>query len=269
MNKEYYIYGYLRMDTNTYFYIGKGKGKRYYDLRSRNSHFTQIVDKYTTCVEILIDNLTEKEAYEKEREMIETLVFEEGYSIEIKGTPRVKGKHLVNRTFGGEGAIGMSYNHTEESKIKLSKAHKGKKLSEHTKKKLSEINKGSKHPQFGKSKSEETRRKISESNKGIVFTEERRRKISIANTGKISPRSKPVRCIELDLCFYSGDEAIRQMKEKYGAMCLKLKEVCNGKRNHAGKLPDGTKLHWEWVNSVPATTERENSNEKQQSELQI
>ena len=27
MNKEYYVYGYIRLDTNTYFYIGKVRVK--------------------------------------------------------------------------------------------------------------------------------------------------------------------------------------------------------------------------------------------------
>lgn len=26
--KNYYVYGYIRLDTNTYFYIGKGKDDR-------------------------------------------------------------------------------------------------------------------------------------------------------------------------------------------------------------------------------------------------
>jgi hypothetical protein len=41
--RDYYVYGYVRLDTNTYFYIGKGTNNRYkrIDLRV-NLHFINI-----------------------------------------------------------------------------------------------------------------------------------------------------------------------------------------------------------------------------------
>ena len=39
---NYYIYGYIRLDTNTYFYIGKGKGNRYKRIDIRSLHFKNI-----------------------------------------------------------------------------------------------------------------------------------------------------------------------------------------------------------------------------------
>lgn len=76
--------------------------------------------------------------------------------------------------------------HSEETKRKISEAHKGMhhSVSEETKRKISEANKG-------KKRSEETKRKISESlkgntpwNKGKKFSDETKRKLSEAHGGK-------------------------------------------------------------------------------------
>ena len=84
--------------------------------------------------------------------------------------------------------------HSEETKQKMSEAHKGKTLSEETKQKMSAVNKGKTHSEEarqkisearkGKTHSEETRRKISESTKGKILSEETRRKLSESNKGK-------------------------------------------------------------------------------------
>ena len=61
--KRFYVYGYIRLDTNTYFYIGKGTGKRYRELHTgRTTHFKNILKSTQCVVEILYDNLTEEES---------------------------------------------------------------------------------------------------------------------------------------------------------------------------------------------------------------
>ena len=96
---------------------------------------------------------------------------------------------------------------SEESKKKLSEAHKGKLFSEEHKKKLSETHKG--HlvseetkkkigaAKKGKQLSEEHKNKISEAKKGKQFSAETRNKMSEANkgtrwfnNGKINKRAK-------------------------------------------------------------------------------
>ena len=57
------MYGYIRLDTNTYFYIGKGKNNRCERLDNRKQHFMNIFNKVNCCYEILYDNLTEEEAF--------------------------------------------------------------------------------------------------------------------------------------------------------------------------------------------------------------
>ena len=53
---------------------------------------------------------------------------------------------------------------------------------------------------------------------------------------------KKVRCITTGEIFTSVTEAAA----KTGAPCGSIGHVCKGKRKHAGKLPDGTKLKWEF-----------------------
>lgn len=62
---NFYVYEWIRLDTNEPFYVGKGKGNRCYFL-NRNYHFNNIVNKIPCVVNILMENLTEKEAHEYE-----------------------------------------------------------------------------------------------------------------------------------------------------------------------------------------------------------
>jgi hypothetical protein len=118
MNK-YYVYAYIRLDKNTYFYIGKGTGKRYREFcTGRTKHFKNILNSKECVCEILYDNLTEQEALELEMDTIEDLVFNEGYTIEFDKY-HDPDKHLVNCTYGGEGISG--YKFTEEQRKHCSK----------------------------------------------------------------------------------------------------------------------------------------------------
>lgn len=81
-------------------------------------------------------------------------------------------EHMRNHNFGKH--------LSEDTKRKLSEAHKGKTLSEEHRRKMSEVRKGEKNPLFGKKHSKEVKRKISEAMKGRVFSEETRRKLSEA-----------------------------------------------------------------------------------------
>lgn len=259
MNRKYYVYGYIRLDNNSYFYIGKGCGKRIYETKfSRGSHFIRILETKDVCVEILQSNLTEEEAYEHERDIIERLVFEEGYSISVKGMKRNQDQHLVNKSWGGDGNIG--YKQSEFAKESLRKRMTGRTVSEETKKKLSNLNKGEKHPKFGTKHSDETRKRISESLKGKKFSKERLKNLSESHKGIPSPQRKKVKCIELNKVFDSISEANEYCK-KYGYNRLKISECCNGKRKYSGKLKDGTKLHWQYY--TPATTEYEDSRDRE------
>ena len=113
MNNNYYIYIYWRLDINEPFYVGKGKGRRWKRIdkssRGYNKHFINIVNKIPVVVTIEKDSLTEFEALYWEEKIIETLVFEYGFSIDIKrNNSKNHYCHLVNQTWGGEGVSGFT-----------------------------------------------------------------------------------------------------------------------------------------------------------------
>ena len=130
-DRSFYVYAHYRLDTMEPFYIGKGKGNRK-DIISRNPMHDRISKKHGHAVVILYDNLTEEEAFFYEQEIIEYLVFNEGYEIPCKncGEFTKKFSYLTNFTFGGEGISGCNpyANKTEEEikeiKDKMSKAMK-------------------------------------------------------------------------------------------------------------------------------------------------
>lgn len=226
-------------------------GKRYYGItcqepnkRWKNGHgyktnqyFTRAIEKYgwdNIKHEILFDDLTESEAKELEQYYIQwynTANRDYGYNISL----------------GGEGG-----NASEETKKKMSENNarywEGKRLSEITRKKISEAKKGEKNHNYGKHFSEEHKRKISEAQKGRQFSEEHKQKLSEAkkgkNTGKNNPKAKSVICLTTKRIFFAAKEAERY----YNTNQANITKCCQGKRKSAGKLPDGTKLVWRYLN---------------------
>ena len=88
---NYYVYEWIRLDTNEPFYVGKGCGNRWKDLkRGDNRHFNNIVKSIPTAVNILHDNLDEQTAFG----------LEVWYIREYRD---IIGYNLVNILDGGEG----------------------------------------------------------------------------------------------------------------------------------------------------------------------
>lgn len=174
MNKiRFYIYRHIRLDTNTPFYIGKGTKYRAYIKNGRNDYWNKIINKTAYKVEIILSNLSEDDAYKKEKYFIE-LYKKFGYCE----------ANLTDGGMGGTGLFGIKNlsfgrKHSEETKQKISKSKKGKKTkphSEETKRKISEKQIGNKNHRFGKICS----------NRGIPLTEEHKNKISKKNKGRKS-----------------------------------------------------------------------------------
>ena len=115
---EYYTYAYLREDDTPY-YIGKGKAGRI----NNNLHNINLPPENRRIY--LKKNLTDEEARKHEI-----------YMIAILGRKDLGTGILRNMTNGGEGCAGRSL--SDETKKKLSDAHKGKKKSIEHRKALSE-----------------------------------------------------------------------------------------------------------------------------------
>lgn len=141
------VYLHRKPCNNEIFYVGIGNSKiRSQRNEGRNTHWTRVFNKYGKDVEIIAENISVEDA--KELEMF--LISEIGIS------------NLCNQTEGGEGFFGGK--HTKESKLKMSLANKGRKLTDEHKDKISKANQG--HPNYLKSQSKEARIKIGNASRG-------------------------------------------------------------------------------------------------------
>lgn len=136
------VYRHVRLDTNEVFYIGisiSGKKRRAYTNDNRNKHWHNIVNKIKGeyRVDIIFDDLTVKEAQEKEKELIA-----------LYGRRDLNKGPLCNLTNGGEGVLGIRF--TEETCKKMSIDRKGRKHSEARKLAMKGILAGENNPNFGK-----------------------------------------------------------------------------------------------------------------------
>lgn len=156
--KEFYVYRWYYINTNETFHIGKGKGQRYKEKKqSRNQFFKNIINKEKDNVtsEILVNNLTEQEAWDLEKQLI----------VEYKS----KGECKTNFHEGGRGGNTGNYNNPERSR----------KISEAAKKRIGKLN-----PMYGKHHTEETKQKLREINLGKKLTPEHIEKLKEANRGR-------------------------------------------------------------------------------------
>lgn len=194
MDKKFYTYIYLDPRKRGFYcyenvcflyepiYVGKGKDKRYLDhlktlKNKRNNPFKNKLLKILKSEFVLFDirnyilifnNLLEMDAFNLEKKLIQEI-----------GRKDLKLGPLANLTNGGEGLSNPSV----ETRIKISKAQKGKNVSEKTKKQIADSLKGrkcsaetkqklvialkgkrigEKNPMFGKHLSQETKKRISE-----------------------------------------------------------------------------------------------------------
>ena len=216
--KDYYVYGYYRFDKQSFFYIGKGKGKRVRIIGSRTKHFKNIINS-TDCVPVILyNNLDEQQAFDLEKKVIQNLL-DMGYSIEINGYAKNRSHHLVNRTLGGEGISGKVFSSQSRQKMSISKQG---------------VFDGEKNPMFGKRHSSEARQKMSASRKGRnlgsdnpnygnKLSEEAKRRISEANKINSKGENNPnynkgvqIRCEQLDKTFNNMKRAHEYLVDNYG-----------------------------------------------------
>ncbi len=145
--KKIYLVYLISHPNSKHFYIGKTNdlkvrtNKHLEDSIRKNKTFIhQWLQKYPEpVIEILEENIDEETAFLYERMYISLF--------------RSWNLSLMNMTNGGDGASG--YRHTDETKAKISKIHKGLVYSEESRKLMSEKRKGEKHWLYGKHFTEE------------------------------------------------------------------------------------------------------------------
>lgn len=109
---DYYVYVHKKKTDGEVFYVGKGRKSRAYQKHSRSRFWHSVVNNHGFDVEIVLKDVSEKDAYLKEIELI-TL-----YGRRDKGLGT-----LVNLTDGGEGGCGFVL--TDDQRIAMSKRMKG------------------------------------------------------------------------------------------------------------------------------------------------
>jgi len=136
-----YLYRHIRLDKNVPFYIGIGKSdsdfNRAYSHKNRNVYWNNIVNFTDYRVEIMLDDITWKQACEKEIEFI---------NLYKKNT---ENGTLCNISYGGDGGfLSKEINEkrkrtltghivSQETRDKISLKAKGRKASDQTKSKMS------------------------------------------------------------------------------------------------------------------------------------
>lgn len=229
--RRFYVYAFLRSKDSehgkkfTPYYIGKGTGKRAFERYGRTIPAPQD-DSYIAFVQ---EGLTEEEAFSLEI-----------YCIQSYGRIDLGTGVLRNRTDGGEGGSGMIV--SEETRRKLSEAHRGEKhhnwgkrgelslrwgkpRSEETKRKMSEARRGEKHPLWGKKHSEETKRKMSETRTGKVFSDKTKRNMRLAQRKYLYEFIDPIGEVYVTDC-------LSEFCKQYGLSAGELSQVVNGKKAH-------------------------------------
>ena len=166
--KKYYVYKHIA--PNGKIYIGQTCKKPNDRWRNGNGYKNQVfyraIKKYgwdNFKHEILFEKLTKEEADQKEIELIsyyDSANPEKGYNVAL----------------GGFSTLGTKC--SEETKQKISNAHKGKKRSKESILKQSETLKGHIH-------SEETKKKIGEANSRRIWSDESKEKLRNANIGRV------------------------------------------------------------------------------------
>lgn len=192
----FYVYCYIRLDTNTPFYIGKGSGDRARDICDHNDYCKNIAKKHGCEIEFFYENLDEDKAFAKEKKLIKFF--------------RKLGYCEANFTNGGEGPSGNVK--SLETRAKMSLANKGKVLSMEHIAKISAANKG-------KKRSAEVRAKMSAFRKGKTHSEETKAKIGAANLNRsYAFNCKKIQCIETGIVYES-------IKKLIGDLCISTRTL--------------------------------------------
>lgn len=267
---NYYVYEWIRLDTNEPFYVGKGKGNRWRHLvRERNLHFNRIVDSRPVAVCILENNLDEKTAFEYE-------VF---YINEYKNL----GLPLTNILDGGEQPpivhLNGSKNGMYGRKGELASFY-GKKHSDETRKLMSELRQGCIPWNKDKHTGNNKEKQVICLTTGEIFNSAK----SAEKKYKIARGSVPNCCLgrsfggrkgNLPLIWLWYNEYLKMTKEEIQnkiikgfekvAYCITTREIffnvseasikysldnsaisncIRGKSQTSGQLKDGTRLKW-------------------------
>ncbi|MFR5643870.1 MAG: hypothetical protein ACLTK7_11945 [Clostridium paraputrificum] len=238
MKREFYVYGWIRLDRNEFFYMGKGKGNRAFVPKTSNKHFMNIYRSVDTAVIFLEENLTEKKALELEQKYIEHLVFDIGYGINIKGFRESEVGLLTNCTWGGEGTSGRACKEITKKRISIANKGRSHLQTEYTKKIISKKLRAYK-------KTDEHKKNIANALKGRIINPEALEKMILWS--KTAPRSE-IHRNNISLALTGKERS--ESHSKAISKTLKSKKTWVGKKNPKAEaiviiFPDGKELKFD------------------------
>lgn len=238
---NYYVYEWIRLDTNEPFYVGKGKNDRWKKMCGRNKWFNNIVNKVSVAVNILHDNLDEQTANEYEVYYIWQYRDIIGYpmcNIQDGG----EGHGLPGELNGMYGKSVWDYlteNEKEKRKERMGNLFRELWKKEEYRNKIIESHKGENNYGYGKHPSEEARRKMSEAKKGKYCGEKHP---MYGRCGEKSPRSKKVICLTTGRKFNTVKEGSLFYRCNEGSTT----RCCKNQLKMSGKL-NGEPLVWMYL----------------------
>jgi hypothetical protein len=200
---DYCVYFYVREDATPY-YVGFGKKKRPFAKHAHRIHNIDFKPKNKKQILIIHEDITNEEAKKLEIAYIS------------KYKRKCDGGILINLTIGGDGRNGDKA--SEETKRKMSEAHKGKIINPESIAKMVETRKanGSFIP------SEDTRKKMSEIGK------------ENAKYGSENPAARSILVYDKNGNFIAKYETARKAATELNiGQCWKhIPAVCKGDRKH-------------------------------------
>lgn len=204
------VYRHIRQDTGKPFYVGKGSGQRWKDLKNRNAYHKSIQAKTGIRCQIVAKFEDEESAFRFEEKLIKVY--------------KSFGMAEANFSTGGRGgASGTKKPHKADFMRKMNIANKGKpitwtpareaaalamigtKRSEDSVRKTAEYHRG-------KKRSPETRARISTAKSGKPLSLEHRQKLSSSCKKAKIHTMKSVFCVETGKVFESLKAASRFLK---------------------------------------------------------
>lgn len=227
--KEYIVYCHiLKLDGRKYVGITSQKPKKRWNYgNGYSSYFYNAIKKYgwnNFDHQILYEHLTEKEAINKEIELIKKMQLND----------RTKGFNICK---GGQGTKGYVF--TKKDLEKMSKSHIGKKLSEEQKKKISYALKEH-YNHIHKKEKIKLPPKPKDRKAGFHLTEETKEKLRQCNLGKtqsidtILKRTKQlyksIDMLTMDGKYIKSFSSIKDASKETNTHAGHITEVCKGKR---------------------------------------
>lgn len=231
--QKYYVYEYFVVSTGEVFYVGKGCGNRYKSLSSRNKFFRDFYRTHDCDVRIVLNGLTEEQAYQEEFNRIQWYRAHTQY-------------RLTNQTDGGDGTRGFKPSEEQKRKIgnTLRQKWQDQKFRSHIiesrhdpdstfqsaafKNKISALVTGEKNPNYGNHWTPEMKTALSN-----------KQKQSGRYIGSMNPNAKRIRCVETGEVFEMISDAMQKYHVKHdSSFTVALKHPT---RTAAG-------LHWQYCN---------------------